>query len=447
MIVLDLIFNEFFLIFILILANGFFSAAELAVLSARKTHIAGLAAAGNPNARLVEQIQKNPHRFLATVQIGVTVVGSFASAIGGAAAIEYLKPLLQKAPFDFIRHAADPLSIALVVIGISYLFLVLGELAPKTIGLQYADRIALVVARPIRILSIVAAVAVRFLTLSNRAVLALLRIKPREGHAFITREEVQQVLSEGSETGALTETEHKYIENVFEFTHTAVHEVMVPRTRIIALNLELPREDILRTIRENLYSRYPVYRGDMDHIVGFVHSKDILLGRIFTEGEFDLAGIIRTPLFVPEGKKVSSLLKEMQRKRIHLALVVDEYGILSGLVTTEDLLEELVGEIEDEHDIGETRRFQKLPDGSLLVDALLPINDIEELLGVDLGDFLPYDTLAGLILDRLGRIPEKGEKMEWQNYLLTCEEVTKTAIQKVRIVRIEKPVENATPEK
>ncbi len=447
MIVLDLIFNEFFLIFILILANGFFSAAELAVLSARKTHIASLAAAGNPNARLVEQIQKNPHRFLATVQIGVTVVGSFASAVGGAAAIEYLKPLLQRAPFDFIRHAADPLSIALVVIGISYLFLVLGELAPKTIGLQYADRIALVVARPIRILSIVAAVAVRFLTLSNRAVLALLRIKPREGHAFITREEVQQVLSEGSETGALTETEHKYIENVFEFTHTAVHEVMVPRTRIIALNLELPREDILRTIRENLYSRYPVYRGDMDHIVGFVHSKDILLGRIFTEGEFDLAGIIRTPLFVPEGKKVSSLLKEMQRKRIHLALVVDEYGILSGLVTTEDLLEELVGEIEDEHDIGETRRFQKLPDGSLLVDALLPINDIEELLGVDLGDFLPYDTLAGLILDRLGRIPEKGEKMEWQNYLLTCEEVTKTAIQKVRIVRIEKPAENAVPEK
>ena len=447
MIVLDLIFNEFFLIFILILANGFFSAAELAVLSARKTHITRLAAAGNPNAHPVEQIQKNPHRFLATVQIGVTVVGSFASAVGGAAAIEYLKPLLQRAPFDFIRHAADPLSIALVVIGISYLFLVLGELAPKTIGLQYADRIALVVARPIRILSIVAAVAVRFLTLSNRAVLALLRIKPREGHAFITREEVQQVLSEGSETGALTETEHKYIENVFEFTHTAVHEVMVPRTRIIALNLELPREDILRTIRENLYSRYPVYRGDMDHIVGFVHSKDILLGRIFTEGEFDLAGIIRTPLFVPEGKKVSSLLKEMQRKRIHLALVVDEYGILSGLVTTEDLLEELVGEIEDEHDIGETRRFQKLPDGSLLVDALLPINDIEELLGVDLVDFLPYDTLAGLILDRLGRIPEKGEKMEWQNYLLTCEEVTKTAIQKVRIVRIEKPVENATPEK
>jgi len=440
---LELVFNEFFLIFILILANGFFSGAELAVLSARKSHIASLAAAGNPQARLVEQIQKDPHRFLATVQIGVTLVGFFASAIGGATAVQYLKPILQTVPVDFIRHAAEPLSITLVVVGISYLFLVLGELAPKTIGLQYADRLALTVVRPIHILSIVSVVAVRFLTLSNRAVLALFGIKTREGHAFVTREEVQQVLSEGSETGALTETEHKYIENVFEFTHTAVREVMVPRTRIVALNMELPREEILRTVRENLYTRYPVYRGDMDHVIGFVHTKDILLGRIFTEGEFDLAGIVRNPLFVPEGKKVSSLLKEMQRKRIQLALVVDEYGILSGLATTEDLLEELVGEIEDEHDVGETRRFQKLPDGSLLVDALLPVNDIEDLLGVELGDFLPYDTLAGLILDRLGRIPEKGEKLEWQDFLLTCVEVTKTAIQKVRITRREKPVDNA----
>lgn len=427
------------MILLLILVNGFFAGSELAVISARKSHIASLAAAGNPQARLVEQIQKDPHRFLATVQIGVTLVGSLASAVGGAAAFQYLKPLLKAVPIDFIRHAAEPISIALVVIGISYLFLVLGELAPKTIGLQYADRIALTVARPIHILSVVAVLAVRFLTLSNRAVLSLFGIRPKEGQAFVTREEVQQVLSEGSETGALTETEHRYIENIFEFTHTAVREVMVPRTRIVALNLELPREEILRTVRENLYTRYPVYRGDMDHVIGFVHTKDILLGRVCAEDEFDLAGMVRTPLFVPEGKKVSSLLKEMQRKRIQLALVIDEYGILSGLATTEDLLEELVGEIEDEHDVGETRRFQKLPDGSLLVDALIPINELGDLLEVRLEDVLPYDTLAGLILDRLGRIPEKGEKLEWQDFLLTCEEVTKTSIQKVRIARIEEP--------
>jgi len=442
---LEPILNEFVIIFLLILVNGFFAGAELAVISARKSRIASLASAGNRQAGLVEQLQKDPHRFLATVQIGVTVVGSLASAIGGATAIQYLKPLLMAAPIAFVRHAAEPLSITLVVLGISYLFLVLGELAPKTIALQYADRIALVVARPIHILSIIAVVAVRFLTLSNRAVLSIFGIRPKEGHAFVTREEVQHFLAEGSEAGALTETEHRYIENIFEFSHTAVREVMVPRTRIVAINLELPRDEMLRTVRENMYTRYPVIRGDMDHVVGFVHTKDILIGNLCTEKAFDIAGIVRAPLFVPEGKKVSSLLREMQRKRVQMALVVDEYGILSGLATTEDLLEELVGEIEDEHDIGEARRFQKLPDGSLMVDALIPVNDIEDLLGVELGDFLPYYTLAGLILDRLGRIPDKGEKLEWQEFLLTCEEVTKTAILKVRIVKREGSAAGAAP--
>ncbi len=441
---MEWIFNDFVIILILILINGFFAGSELAVISARKSHIASLAAAGNQNARLVEAIQKDPHRFLATVQIGVTIVGSLASAVGGAAAVRSLKPLLMTVPVPFIQHSAEPLSIAIVVIGISYFFLILGELAPKTIGLQYADRMALSVVRPIHFLSNAAVVVVRFLTLSNRAVLSLFGVKPKEGHAFVTREEVQQVLSEGSEAGALTETEHRYIENIFEFTHTSVREVMVPRTRIVALNLDLSREEILRTVRENMYTRYPVYRGDLDHVTGFVHTKDILLGQMCAESDFDINKIVRNPLYVPEGKKVSSLLKEMQRKRIHFALVVDEYGIISGLATTEDLLEELVGEIEDEHDVGETRRVQKFPDGSLLVDALIPVNDLEDLLGVDMGDFLPYYTLAGLILDRLGRFPEKGETLEWQNYLLTCEEVTKNAIFKVKIARIEKPEIGAT---
>jgi putative hemolysin len=441
---LEWIFNDFVIILILILVNGFFAGAELAVVSARKSHIATLAAAGNQNARLVEQIQKDPHRFLATVQIGVTIVGSLASVVGGAASVRYLTPMLRSVPVPFIHHSAEPLSIAIVVIVISYFFLILGELAPKTIGLQYADRMALSVVRPIHLLSKAAVAVVWFLTLSNRAVLSLFGIKPKEGHAFVTREEVQQFLSEGSEAGALTETEHRYIENIFEFTHTTVREVMVPRTRIVALNLDLTREEILRTVQENMYTRYPVYRRDLDHVTGFVHTKDILIGRMSTGTDFDIAGIVRPPLFVPEGKKVSSLLKEMQRKRIQMALVVDEYGIMSGLVTTEDLLEELVGEIEDEHDVGEMRRVQKFPDGSLLVDALIPVNEIEDLLGVELGDFLPYYTLAGLILDRLGRFPEKGETIEWQDFLFRCEEVTKNAILKVKITRTEKSEMNTT---
>ncbi len=289
-------FQEWLIILVLILANGFFAGAELAVISARKSLVASLATAGNPKAKLLEKIQQDPHRFLATVQIGVTVVSSLASAVGGAAAIQTMTPLLKEVPIPMVQRIAEPLSIGLVVATISYLFLVLGELAPKTIGLQYADRIALVVARPIHLLSVVAIVAVRFLTFSNRAVLALLGIKPKAEHAFVTREEVQQVLSEGSENGALTETEHRYIENIFEFTHTTVREVMVPRTRIIALDLEMPRDEIFRLVRENMYSRYPVYRGDLDHVVGFVHTKDILLGGTACATDFDIGHRPHPPL-------------------------------------------------------------------------------------------------------------------------------------------------------
>jgi putative hemolysin len=217
---------------------------------------------------------------------------------------------------------------------------------------------------------------------------------------------------------------------------------MVPRTRVIALDLDLPQNEILRTVRENMYSRYPVFRDDLDHVFGFVHTKDILIGNLCSGKDLDIEGIVRGLLFVPENKKVSSLLREMQRKRIQMALVVDEYGIMSGLVTTEDLLEELVGEIEDEHDVGETRRVQKLPDGSMMVDALLPINELAEYLGVNVEEGLPYDTVAGLILDRLGKFPEKGEKIEWTGYILICEEVTETAILKVRILRRAEPPDN-----
>lgn len=438
------VLSELAIIFILIIVNGFFAAAELAVISSRRSRISSLAASGDKKAKLVEQVQKAPHSFLATIQIGVTVVGSLASALGGSAAIQYLRPLLQSVPLPLISNAAEPLSITLVVVGISYFFLVFGELAPKTIGLQYPEKIAMNVVRPIHLIAIGTNIIVRFLTFSNRTVLMLMGIKPREGQAFVTREEVQQVLSEGSETGALTETEHAYIENVFEFSHTTVKEVMVPRTRIIALDIEMAREEIVRIVRENMYSRYPVFKDDMDHVIGFVHTKDILLGNLCSNREINLAKIVRTLLFVPEGKKVSSLLREMQRKRIQMALVVDEYGIMSGLATTEDLLEELVGEIEDEHDIGETRRVQKMPDGSLMVDALLPMDELAENLGIEVEEGLPFDTLAGLILDRLGRFPQKGETVEWKDFILTCEEVTETAILKVRIARLEPVDDNDT---
>ena len=193
----------------------------------------------------------------------------------------------------------------------------------------------------------------------------------------------------------------------------------------------------MQVVRDNMYTRYPVYQNDRDNIVGFIHSKDLFLHPFIDKPEFKLCQIMRTPMFVPENKRASDLLREMQHKRMQMAFVVDEYGSISGLVTTEDLLEELVGEIEDEHDIGDLRRAERLPDGSMLVDGLISLNDLEELLDMKFEEDLPYDTLAGLILNEVGRFPRKGEKIEWNNLKFICEEITPTSIVKVRIFREE----------
>lgn len=438
---LETVTIELIVIVVLIFVNGFFACSEFAIISIRKSRVAQLVEEGDGRAKIVEELQEDPHRLLAIVQIGMTIVGSTASAVGGIIAVEHLKPILQQSSFELVRNAAEPLAVTIIVALVSYFLLILGELVPKTIGLQFSDPVALRVAGSIKFLERGGGVLVSFLSQSSKAVLRLLRIKGEE-RAFITREEVQHIVAEGHESGVFSATEQEYIKNIFDFTHTAVREVMVPRTRLAALDIEWTRDEMLRFILENQYTRYPVFRSSIEEIVGFIHGKDFL-GRMVTDAEFDINTIIRPPVFVPEGKKVNELLKEMQRNRVHMALVVDEYGGLSGLATTEDLLEELVGEIEDEHDVGEPHRVLNLPDGSLVVDAFISINDLEDLLDIKFGDDLPYDTLAGLILTELGRFPEKGEKLTWRDYLLTCEEVTKTAIVRVRITR-HKKVEEAS---
>lgn len=428
---MDTLFIQLTVISLLILLNGFFSCSEFAIISIRKSRIAQLVASGDSRAELVEELQSDPHRLLAVVQIGVTLVASLASAMGGIIAIERVKPLLQRSSIEFLHNGAEAISIGVMVTLISYVTLVIGELVPKTIGLLYADTLALQIIKPLVFLGKIATLFVSFLSLSSKAVLWVCGISS-DNRPFITREEVQHMVSEGHETGVFTAAENEFIQNIFDFTHTSVREVMVPRTRMAALDLGLGREEMLRLIVENQYSRYPVFRESIESVAGFIHGKDFL-GKMVTDPEFPLESIIRPPFYVPEGKKVNDLLKEMQRQRIHMALVVDEYGGISGLVTTEDLLEELVGEIEDEHDAEEPSRVERLSDGVFRVDALISINDLEDLLAVRLPESAPYDTLAGLILDELGRFPDEGEQVVWNGYQFTCEEVKKNAIVRVRI--------------
>jgi len=358
--------------------------------------------------------------------------------LGGILAVENVKPLLLRVPNHFVHDAAEPLAVSLVVIIVAYISLIIGELVPKTIGLHYAEAVAVRVARSIQVLASISGVAVSFLTWSSRTVLKLLRIKA-DGVEFITREEVQHIVAEGQESGVFTEAEHEYIKNIFDFTHTSVREVMVPRTRMVGIDLGTTQDAMLQTILEHQYSRYPVYLDSNENIQGFIHSKDFL-GGVLASKSFTVEQIIRPPFYVPEGKKVNELLEEMQRKRVHMAVVVDEYGGISGLVTTEDLLEELVGEIEDEHDVGELRKIIRQSDGSFDADALLSISDLAEELETSFPDDAEYDTLAGLILDVLGRFPEQGERVQWQDLEFICLAVTKTGIQRVRIIRSETPV-------
>lgn len=428
---------ELLVILLLIILNGFFSCAELAIISIRKSRISQLVAGGDARARIIDELQKDPHRLLAIVQIGVTVVGSTASTVGGVVAVEQIKPLLLNSSNEFLHNGAEPIAVTLVVVILSYLLLILGELVPKAIGLQYAEPVALRIARPLELSAKVSAVFVKFLSLSTIGVLRLIGVKGRE-EAFISREEIQHIIAEGHEAGAFTAEENEYIKNIFDFTHTTVREVMVPRTRMVALDLEHPKENLFSSVLESQYSRYPVYKGDIEEIKGFIHAKDFF-GQMVQDPSFSLESIVRPPFYVPEGKMVNDLLKEMQRKRVHIALVIDEYGGLSGMVTTEDLLEELVGEIEDEHDVGEPLRIQQLSDNSYLIDALLSVSDLEDLLYADFGDDQPFDTVAGIILHSLGRFPEKGEEVSWGGYLFSCEEVTKNSIVRVKVTRLPQP--------
>lgn len=432
---MDNMLLEMLVILLMVLLNGFFACSEFAIVSVRKSRIAQLVAEGDERARIIETLQQDPHRVLALVQVGVTVTGATASTIGGLIAVDYLRPWLQRLDMGFVSHAAEPVAVTSMVIVISYLLLILGELVPKAIGLQHADMIALRIARPIDVLSRVGAVAVGVLTVSSKAVMKLLRISG-DSEAFISREEVQHIVAEGHESGVFSEEENEYIRNVFEFTHTCVREVMVPRTRIVALDLAASRDEVVAVILENMYSRYPVYRDTIEDIVGVVHGKD-LLGRLVAGEPFDLAAIMNPPVFVPESKKVNNMLKEMQRGHFQMALVVDEYGGLNGLVTSEDLIEELLGEIRDEHDAGEASVIQRLPDGVLLVDGFLSVFDLCETIGIRPDDDAPYDTVAGLILHELGRFPLSGESIDWHGYRFTCDEVTRTAILRVRIAAIE----------
>ncbi|MBM4308376.1 MAG: HlyC/CorC family transporter [Deltaproteobacteria bacterium] len=432
------LFGEIFFIAILILLNGYLAGTEIAVVTARKSHIQQLAEKGRRNAKIFLKLKEEPDRFLATIQIGITGVSVLASAVGGAAAIEVIKPALQMVPIKLISVAAEPISIGIVVILITYFSVIFGELVPKSIALMHPETIGLWTARTIDVFSKVTAFFVKFLTFSTSLVLSPFGRKPFSERAYITEEEVKLLIKEGGKHGVFEPTEEKILQSVFEFTDMSVKEVMVPDTQVVALQIDKSPHEIRTVIEEEQFSRYPVYGKDIHDIRGILHSKDFLTA--FTKtGQVDIRKIIKSPYFIPETMNISLLLKEMQRRRIHMAIVVDEYGGVSGLVTIEDLIEEIVGEIRDEHDTESP--VTHLKDGTLLIDASISLKDLKEDYQIPLPESPEYETLGGFLMATLQKIPESGDVVEVEQKRIHIVEMVGRRISKVKLEKLPEPVQ------
>ena len=426
---------ELFAVGGLILLNGFFACAELAIIKTRRSRINQLAEEGNLSAQLVHGFQEDSERFLATIQIGITLAGSSAAAMGGVIAIEYIKPPLLALPFPFMQSIGEPLAVGIMVLIISYFSLVLGELVPKILALRNPERLALIVARPIEWFSKIATWGARPLTLSSRGILRLFGKSIEEGKVFVSAEEINLLMTEGQETGVFDKTEQELIRSVFEFTDTSVKEVMVPRLKMCAIELDMPIQEVVRLIDENKFSRYPVYKKDLNDIKGILYQKD-LLSRTASGRSFPLTQVLHPVYYVPESMKVSVLLKEMQRRRIHMAIAVNEYGSVEGLVTLEDLIEEIVGEIQDEYDT-EEKSVERLKDGSLLVDASTPVRDLVDRYALPIPITSDYETLSGFITHQLQGIPRGGEVLNHEGYRFTVVDLGDRRVAKVKVEPVE----------
>jgi putative hemolysin len=433
--------NEAFLIAILILLNGYLAGSEIAVVTARKSRVKELAESGRKDAKAFLKLKEAPDQFLATIQIGITGVGVLASAVGGATAVKVIKPLLQDLPILGIAVASEAIAIGMVVVIITYFSLIFGELVPKSIALMHPETIGLWTARVIDAFSKAAYVFVKILTFSTSVVLAPFGRKPFTERAYVTEEEIKMLIKEGGKHGVFEPSEERILHSVFEFTDMYVKEVMVPDTQMVAIPIDRPPRDILSLIEEEQFSRYPVYGKELNDIRGILHVNDFLT-TIAKTGTVDTRRMIKPPFFVPETMKVSLLLREMQRRRIHMALVVDEYGGISGLVTIEDLIEEIVGEIRDEHDVESP--VIHLPNGSMIIDASISLRDLKEDYHIPLPESPEYETLGGFLLTTLQKIPQAGDEVLAEGKRLRIVEMLGQRISKVRLEKVPDP-EGPTP--
>jgi len=404
----------------------------MAIVSVRQTRIKPLIDEGNKAAILVSRFLEEPSKLLATIQIGITFAGFLASAIGAQTLSKSLTVLLAGLNIPIISGSAAWISTFVVTSVIALFTLVLGELVPKRMALSQSDKIALKVAGPINFLSKVTSPAVKFLTVSTNLIVKLLGGQVTATGDQITEEEIRLMINVGEEKGIFQETETEMINSIFEFDDTVAKEVMTPRTDIIAVSSEASLEEILDVIVEENFSRIPVYEESIDNIIGILYVKDLFsMIKRKMEWEVSLKSIIRSVYFVPEYKKIDELFKEMQKSKTHIAVVIDEYGGTAGLITIEDLLEEIVGNIFDEYD-DVVLDYEKIDDNTYIISGMLDIDDVNDILDTNIPEE-EFDTISGMLLSHSGKMPEVGDEVDMGNIYFRIEEVDDKRISKIRI--------------
>lgn len=423
---------------VLVLLNGFFVAAEFALVSVRKTRIDELIAQGNKSATVVRKAIHDPDQFIAATQLGITLASLGLGWVGEPALEGLIDPIIHLLPLpaSWEETTSKTISVVIAFSIITFLHVVIGELAPKSIALQRPEATSLVVARPTMWAEALFRPGILVLNGAGNMILRLLGFQASSGHEMAhSIEEIKMLVEHSTTSGLIEEQEHVMLDAVFELRQMNVRQVMIPRTEMFTIAANVTLRQLLDLLKEAPYTKIPVYEKDKDHIVGILYVRDIV--DEIARGDLDrpIQPLIRPAIFLPESMRISGAITAFREGRQHLAIVLDEYGGTAGMVTLEDILEEISGEIPDQFEVDE-QEIRQLPDGSWLVDGLASIEDVGEEIGVQLADN-NYDTIGGYVMGRLERIPEKGDQIAVDSVKFYVEQIDGMRIDKLRIVLLE----------
>lgn len=427
---------ELIILLILIILNAFFAASEIALISLNDNKIRLMAESGDKKAVALQNLLSEPSRFLATIQIGITLAGFLASAFAAESFAGTLAEALYSLGVPLSKKLLGTISVVIITLFLSYFTLVLGELVPKRLALQKAEAISMFAVGPLTLLSKVSSPFVKLLTFSTNTIVRLFGIDPNAEDQSVTEEEIRMMVDVGKERGTIQEAEKMMINNIFEFDNKTVSDIMTHRTSIVAIPIHFNLQETVRIVHLEKYTRFPVYEENIDHIVGILHSKDLIqFLENCDESSFNLKKLLREPFFVLESKRTDDLFKEMQKNNVHMAIAIDEYGGTDGIVTIEDLIEEIVGNIFDEYDEPHLdEEITQIDEYTYIMAGTINLYEVEDILNIELPED-EFDTLSGFLIGQLGYIPG-GEDLpivEFNNVIFTIEELDDKRIMSVKV--------------